>query len=371
MRLTRTIAAAGVFLVALAALSGVYIWTGRTGSVTETSDSAALQDPPAPSINAPPQLTVPVPSGNSTTIETEAVQKPPTPEPQKPGTWGIHQSTRSSGGHHSYSYKPGARYYRGYSHSAQSPGTGSAPAGPVAPVDPVEEAVRAQAQQAQSSIEVDTNMQVGARYEARLLVQRGEAVAARSFMSQTREPTVVDQSIEVTQEAAARATSATLDITLTSPEWQTIRTNAPAVWTWTVVPTIEGAASMTITLSQKVKVDGEERIVTVEHYPQTIEVAIGFWSGLWRDFRDPASFVVDKWGSLAAIFGSLAVAAAAISALGRKLWRRAAARSPDQPVEPIHPGTATDPPTATTPPGPERTPHAGNGEAPPRPPPTS
>ena len=132
-----------------------------------------------------------------------------------------------------------------------------------------------------SSVEIERNMRLGERYQASLIVQRGGEARAQveAMAKEVPEPTAILRDVTITEEARAAATSSSLIVIPTSPEWQTFGPNTPAIWTWIVEPRQEGTAHLRIDLWQKVRIGDDERVVPVKSWPQTIEVSV---SGLQR-----------------------------------------------------------------------------------------
>lgn len=140
----------------------------------------------------------------------------------------------------------------------------------------IAEELRRQEAAGVSAVEIEKNMRLGQRYQASLIVQRGGNAKAQveEMAKQMPEPTAILRDVAITEEARALATSASLTVYATSPEWQTFGPDAPAIWTWIVEPRQEGVAHLRIDLWQKVRVGDEERIVPVRSWPQTVEVSV-------------------------------------------------------------------------------------------------
>jgi hypothetical protein len=146
---------------------------------------------------------------------------------------------------------------------------------PVAEID-LAAMVRAVAKPAQVNFQIDTKMRLGQVYEARLEIVRPDTVRKLSEAANT----VISEQVTILDKVRTSLESAHLNVTALSERWQDISLGNRAMWIWRVEPTHVGKATLVVSVVHAGTFRGEEREWSVEHFPNIIDIEVGWWQGV-------------------------------------------------------------------------------------------
>lgn len=183
-----------------------------------------------------------------------------------------------------------------------------------------------------------TRMELGETYEARLFIGSG----AGQGVSSDEKPAISTE-VMLANRVRAMIESAHLKIERLSSEWQELHGTAPGLWVWRVEPVRRGQVELFVTVQHGLVVDGIERNVTAQRFPQKVVIDVTLWQQTRRALAgaSPATQVLTAVTTALGAIGTAVWATWGFWRDRRKQKKQREAEGPQararSTLEPIHP----------------------------------